>query len=85
VEDAASQGAPAGDDSQEDYDMKYPHEYHNKEGSNIKVVEQVISNDGKIQRVYENGKKEVIFNNGVKREAFPDGYTIVFFNNNDIK
>ncbi len=51
----------------------------------MKLVEQVIGNDGKIQRVYENGKKEVIFNNGVKREVFPDGYTIVYFNNNDIK
>jgi centromere protein J len=65
--------------------MKFPKEYHNKTPSNMKVTEQVISNDGKIQRVYENGKKEVIFNNGVKREAFPDGYTIVYFNNSDIK
>jgi len=49
------------------------------------VLEQIIGHDGKIQRVYENGKKEVIFNNGVKREVFPDGYTIVYFNNSDIK
>jgi centromere protein J len=65
--------------------MKFPKEYHSKTPQNTKVVEQVIGNDGKIQRVYENGKKEVIFNNGVKREVFPDGYTIVYFNNNDIK
>lgn len=51
----------------------------------MKVIEQIIGQDGKIQRVYENGKKEVIFNNGVKREVFPDGYTIVYFNNSDIK
>ena len=65
--------------------MKFPIEYHNKDPLNMKVVEQAIGNDGKIQRLYENGKKEVIFNNGVKREMFPDGYTIVYFNNNDIK
>lgn len=65
--------------------MKFPKEYHNKSAPNNKVTEQIIGNDGKIQRVYENGKKEVIFNNGVKREVFPDGYTIVYFNNNDIK
>ncbi len=69
----------------EDFDMKFPPHYHNKTPANMKVIEQIIGNDGKIQRVYENGKKEVIFNNGVKREVFPDGYTIVYFNNNDIK
>lgn len=41
--------------------------------------------DGKIQRVYTNGKKEVIFHNGVKREVYPDGYIIVHFTNKDIK
>lgn len=65
--------------------MEFPKEYHNRDPRNMKVVEQHIGADGKIQRIYENGKKEVIFNNGVKRETFPDGYTIVYFNNNDIK
>lgn len=65
--------------------MKFPLEYHNQNSQNLKVVEQSIGHDGKIQRIYENGKKEVIFSNGVKREVFPDGYTIVYFNNNDIK
>lgn len=32
-----------------------------------------------------NGKKEVIFANKVRRETFSDGYTIVHFNNGDIK
>jgi centromere protein J len=44
-----------------------------------------VGHDGKLQRIYASGKKEVIFNNGVKRESFPDGYTIVYFNNKDIK
>jgi centromere protein J len=65
--------------------MKFPSHYHNQAPANQRVVEQIIGHDGKIQRVYENGKKEVIFNNGVKREVFPDGYTIVYFNNSDIK
>ena len=73
------------EDETEDFDMKFPPQYHNKLPANMKVVEQTIGNDGKIQRVYENGKREVIFNNGVKREVFPDNYTIVYFNNNDIK
>lgn len=70
---------------EEDYSLKYPKEYHAKTPANTKVVEQIIGHDGKIQRMYANGKKEVIFNNGVKRESFPDGYTIVYFNNQDIK
>jgi len=32
----------------EDFDMKFPPHYHNKTTANIKVVEQIIGNDGKI-------------------------------------
>jgi centromere protein J len=32
-----------------------------------------------------NGKKEVIFANKVRRETFPDGYTVVYFTNEDVK
>ena len=49
------------------------------------MVEEVVGHDGKVQKVYANGKKEVLFTNGVKREVWPDGYSIVFFNNSDIK
>ena len=73
------------DDEEEDFSLKFPKEYHSKTLANQKVVEQYVGHDGKIQRIYQNGKKEVIFNNGVKRESFPDGYTIVYFNNQDIK
>ena len=72
-------------DEEEDFSLKFPKEYHSKTLQNQKVVEQFVGHDGKIQRIYQNGKKEVIFNNGVKRESFPDGYTIVYFNNQDIK
>jgi centromere protein J len=65
--------------------MKFEDRYHQKTQQNQKVIEQIIGNDGKIQRTFESGKKEIIFNNGVKRESWPDGYTIVYFNNNDIK
>jgi hypothetical protein len=49
------------------------------------VANEVIGADGKVQRVYLNGKKEVIFANKVRRETYPDGYTIVYFNNGDMK
>ena len=66
--------------------MKFLQKYHDKKNiQNMTVQDQIIGNDGKIQKTYLNGKKEVIFSNGVKRETFPDGYTIVYFNNNDIK
>jgi len=66
--------------------MKFLPKYHDsKFRENVTVQDQIVGNDGKIQRTYQNGKKEVIFSNGVKRETFPDGYTIVYFNNNDIK
>ena len=72
-------------DEEEDFSLKFPKEYHGKTLPNQKVVEQFVGHDGKIQRIYQSGKKEVIFNNGVKRESHPDGYTIVYFNNQDIK
>ena len=65
--------------------MKFPAEYHGKNQKPIKLVEEITGHDGKIQRFFDNGKKEVIFTNGVKREIWPDGYSVVYFNNNDIK
>jgi centromere protein J len=65
--------------------LKFPSSYHGQSQQKIKLAEEVIGHDGKIQRIYENGKKEVVFTNGVKREVWPDGYSIVYFNNNDIK
>ena len=49
------------------------------------VESEVKGADGKIQRIYLNGKKEVVFANKVRRETFVDGYTIVYFVNGDIK
>jgi hypothetical protein len=67
------------------YDLHYPREYHNDNSKNITVKNEVMGNDGKVQKIYENNKKEVVFSNKVRRETFPDGYTIVYFNNGDIK
>lgn len=62
-----------------------PDKYHDDDYNNRTVKSEVKNPDGKIQRIYLNGKKEVIFSNKVRRETFPDGYTIVHFTNGDIK
>lgn len=67
------------------YDMQFLPRYHNNDDANKRVVQENISNDGKIVRWYANSKKEVIFRKGVRKEIFPDGYTIVYFKNKDIK
>lgn len=59
--------------------------YHNQNYENITIKNEIKNSDGKIQRIYLNGKKEVIFSNGVRRETFTDGYIIVYFSNEDIK
>jgi len=50
-----------------------------------KVQSQTAAPDGKIQRIYTDGRKEVIFPNGVRKEVLPDGSTSVFFTNKDVK
>lgn len=62
-----------------------PLEYHNENPENTTVKSEATGADGKIQRIYLNGKKEVIFGNKVRRETFADGYTIVYFCNGDLK
>lgn len=68
-----------------DYDMKFLDKYHNDDDESKRIVQENISNDGKIVRWYANQKKEIIFRKGVRKEIFPDGYTIVYFKNQDIK
>ncbi|OMJ96341.1 hypothetical protein SteCoe_79 [Stentor coeruleus] len=46
---------------------------------------QEIIEENKVQRIYEDGKREISFSNGVKKEIFPDGYIVVHFNNKDKK
>jgi centromere protein J len=74
------------DESDEDeFDLKFPQEYHGKTLKPAQLVEEIKSTDGKIQRFFDNGKKEVIFSNGVKREVWSTGYSVVYFANNDVK
>jgi len=68
---------------QSNYDIVFNDKYHSSK--NVKMIKQEISQDRKIIRLYENGKKELIFPSGVRKEIFPDSYQIVFFTNNDIK
>jgi len=73
-------------DSDEDtYQMIFHSKYHNNQADNIEPVQESLSNNNKIQRMFRNGKKELIFNNGVRKQIFPDGYSIVYFANDDIK
>ena len=67
------------------YEMRFPEVYHGKAQRASKLVKQEVSNDGKILKIFENNKKEVIFPSGMRKEIYPDGYTIVFFGNKDIK
>ena len=68
-----------------DYEMKFLDKYHNDDDENKRIIQENISSDGKIVRWYANQKKEIIFRKGVRKEIFPDGYTIVYFKNQDIK
>lgn len=52
---------------------------------NSLVINQECLPDGKVIKIYENGKKEVFFQSGLRREIFPDGYMITHFLNGDIK
>jgi centromere protein J len=65
------------------YDMVFPPKYHSS--NNGKILSSKSSQEGKVTKVYSNGKTEMLFANGVKRESFADGYTIIYFNNKDIK
>mmetsp|Transcript_10069 Transcript_10069/g.15044 ORF Transcript_10069/g.15044 Transcript_10069/m.15044 type:complete len:450 (+) Transcript_10069:40-1389(+) len=50
-----------------------------------KCKTQIVTQDGKVQKLYEDGRKEVVFKNGIRREVYPNGYSVVYFSNNDIK
>jgi centromere protein J len=55
------------------------------ESVEVKVHSQTAAPDGKIQRIYTDGKKEIVFPNGVRKEVMPDGATSVYFTNKDVK
>ena len=41
--------------------------------------------DGKIEKLYADGRKVIQFSNGTKKEILPDGHSIVYFTNGDVK
>lgn len=41
--------------------------------------------DGKVERVFPDGRRSVLFANGTRKQHFPDGHTTIRFTNNDIK
>jgi centromere protein J len=49
------------------------------------LTEEIVGKDDKIQKFYASGKREIIFPNGVRRLVWQDGYSIIYFANNDIK
>ena len=49
------------DNTEEDFSLNLPPEYHNEEEWNNKIKKQLKNKDGKIQTIYESGKIEVIF------------------------
>ena len=64
-------------------DFEFPEKYFDDDDN--KVIKHKFELDGKTIKIYKNNKKEIIFPNNTKKETFPDGYTIVYFSNGDIK
>ena len=64
-------------------DFEFPEKYFNDNDN--KVVKHKFELDGKTIKIYKNNKKEIIFPNNTRKETFPDGYTVVYFSNGDIK
>jgi hypothetical protein len=48
------------------------------------IIEQTEDED-KTQTIYENSRKVIEYKNGLRKEIWPDGYSIIFFANKDIK
>ena len=70
---------------EDDYLMNFPDAYHSDSVNNEVLREEIITHDDKIQRFFQSGKREVIFPNGVRRAVWADGYSVIYFANNDIK
>lgn len=74
------------DHNSSNYDLIFLEKYHPKPNSLAnKVTKTDKTNDGKIIKIFEDGRREIIFSSGVRKEVHLDGYQIVYFTNNDIK
>jgi len=67
--------------SKEDYHMVFPQKYN----TTSQIIEEHTTSENKTVRFYACGKKEIIFPTGARRESHPDGYQVIFFDNNDIR
>merc|ERR1712060_15412 len=48
-------------------------------------VQEIRNLDGRVERVYVDGRREVEFSNGLRKVMWPDGQTSVLFQNGDQK
>jgi centromere protein J len=73
------------ENDEEIYEMEFPEKYHGKTSKNARLITQEILEDGKILKLYDNGKREILFPSGAVKEIFEDGYQITYLSNKDIK
>ena len=66
-------------------DFEFPEKYFDENDENNKIIKHQFDLDGKTIKIYKNNKKEIIFPNNTRKQIFPDGYTLVYFSNGDIK
>lgn len=56
-----------------------------KEGSMGAPVSERHSSDGRVERVYQDQRREILFTNGLRKILWPDGRCTVLFSNGDVK
>ena len=66
-------------------DFEFPEKYFDEKDENNNIIKHQFNLDGKTIKIFNNNKKEIIFPNNTKKQVFPDGYTVVYFSNGDIK
>ena len=66
-------------------DFEFPEKYFDENDENNKIIKHQFDLDGKTIKIFNNNKKEIIFPNNTRKQIFPDGYTIVYFSNGDLK
>lgn len=52
---------------------------------NLRLIDENLRKDGTIIKYYENSVVEIITHKNTIKRIFPDGYTITFYHNKDIK
>ncbi len=52
--------------------------------SQLELIAESKHSDGRIVKKFSE-KTEIVFINGVRREQFSDGFTVIYFENGDIR